>query len=137
MKRVFAWIVIFLIPLIIVLSRSYALPLVSAKTIVITEKEKITNPGMEIERITTIYIDYEGKCEVRHIHEKRIIKILDDQVDESDQVIIRKDGMVTSYDPEKKEGYTSKDPSISLQDIATWDITKNARSLKTNLFGRR
>ncbi|MCZ6776634.1 MAG: hypothetical protein O7D34_09285, partial [Ignavibacteria bacterium] len=92
MKRVFACIVIFLIPLIIVLGRSSALPLVSAKTastkemqnkggIIIREEETVTNPIMEIKRITTIYIDYEGKCEVRHIHEKRNIIMLD-QVEE-------------------------------------------------------
>ena len=145
MKRVFAWIVIFLIPLIIVLSRSYALPLMSAKaasnkemqnqgeTIVITEKEKITSPGMEIERTTTIYTDYEGKCEVRHIHEKRNITMLD-QVEESEQVLIRKDGWVISYYPKTKKGNKMKDPSNPLRDMTEKQKEEFAKGI-TDAFG--
>jgi len=123
---------------------SYALPLVSAKTasnkemqnkggIIIKEEETVTSPIMEIKTFTTIYIDYEGKCEVRHIHEKRNI-IMIDQVEESEQVSIRKGGSVISYDRATRKGFKMKDPSEPLREMTEKQKEEFAKGI-TDAFG--
>ena len=126
MKRVFAWRVIFLIPLIIVLSRSYAVPVVSVKiasnkamqkkgqryefeTAIIEMLRTVVNQAMEIKETITLYIKDHGNRQVRHSHEIRNIKIIN-QTEETEQVSITERGWITSYNPKKKDGIRMKDP---------------------------
>jgi hypothetical protein len=69
---------------------------------------------MKLETNTTTY--FKGSSEVRHIHEERNITMLD-QVQESKQVTIRKDGWIISYDPDTKKGTNMKDPGKPLREM--------------------